>query len=303
MKKFAIGIAHHKKGEFYTKEPYIPIQVGAVYKEDWGIQKDNEGDNISYANPYCSEMTAVYWIWKNTCADYKGLFHYRRFLNYNNKAWISRLPQLFIYLTSKVISPFVRDVNYAYASYTNHIIREKDVAGYLSKFAEYLEKDVEKNHVDCYCLGSIINSNRKMKSILKESIGLWHYDIACKILKEEMPHFYPYFEKTLYSGRFHSCNIIIAKSTIFEEYCNIMFSFLERYHGIMNEGIDSEIINKAMTRDSGYIAEIITDAFIVMLKERGAKVKGMGQVTVETLQTSESQAFSSFWSKVKEALR
>lgn len=64
--------------EFVDQGPYIPIQVGAVYNKDLGIQKDSDGDNISVDNPYCSEMSAMYWIWKNVDADYKGLFHYKR---------------------------------------------------------------------------------------------------------------------------------------------------------------------------------------------------------------------------------
>ena len=64
---------------------YIPLQVGRALHEDYGYLGDNTGDNISDKNPYYSELTGLYWIWKNyTDADYLGLCHYRRyFLNQN----------------------------------------------------------------------------------------------------------------------------------------------------------------------------------------------------------------------------
>ncbi len=64
---------------------YIPLQVGAALHEHYGYLCDDTGDNISDKNPYYSELTGLYWIWKNAAdTDYIGLCHYRRyFLNQN----------------------------------------------------------------------------------------------------------------------------------------------------------------------------------------------------------------------------
>ena len=48
--------------------------------------RDNMGDGISEKNGNYSELTGLYWIWKNRLCiqkdeDYYGLTHYRRFLN------------------------------------------------------------------------------------------------------------------------------------------------------------------------------------------------------------------------------
>lgn len=62
---------------------YVPLQVGRALHDDYGYAGDDTGDNISEKNPCYSELTGLYWIWKNGVpADYIGFCHYRRyFLN------------------------------------------------------------------------------------------------------------------------------------------------------------------------------------------------------------------------------
>ena len=66
---------------------YHPLHVGRTLKEDLGYQGDDTGDNISDLNMYYSELTGLYWAWKNVRnTEYIGLCHYRRyFLNGHNK--------------------------------------------------------------------------------------------------------------------------------------------------------------------------------------------------------------------------
>lgn len=77
-----ILVATHKPCEMPKDDVYMPIQVGKALHPDLnlGYQSDNEGENISEKNPYYSELTAIYWAWKNLEADYVGLVHYRRHL-------------------------------------------------------------------------------------------------------------------------------------------------------------------------------------------------------------------------------
>lgn len=77
-----IIVAVHKQCEMPKDDIYLPVQVGKSLNlnKDFGYQTDNSGENISSKNPYYSELTALYWGWKNLDVDYIGLVHYRRFL-------------------------------------------------------------------------------------------------------------------------------------------------------------------------------------------------------------------------------
>ena len=55
--KTKILIAIHKEYETPKDELYLPLHVGAEGKQDLGLKKDNEGENISCLNPYFCELT------------------------------------------------------------------------------------------------------------------------------------------------------------------------------------------------------------------------------------------------------
>ena len=71
----------HKKFEVPPDPMYVPLQVGRAVHEDLGYTGDDTGDNISAKNCYYSELTGLYWVWKNVKdTDYVGVCHYRRYL-------------------------------------------------------------------------------------------------------------------------------------------------------------------------------------------------------------------------------
>jgi hypothetical protein len=58
---------------------YLPLHVGRAGIEDIGFKGDDTGENISARNDMYSELTGLYWAWKNMDCDYLGLVHYRRY--------------------------------------------------------------------------------------------------------------------------------------------------------------------------------------------------------------------------------
>lgn len=75
-----IVVATHKPYRMPDDPVYLPVQVGkSLHPElDLGFATDDDGENISRRNGEFSELSALYWLWKNVDASYKGLVHYRR---------------------------------------------------------------------------------------------------------------------------------------------------------------------------------------------------------------------------------
>lgn len=74
-----IIVACHKKCDVPDDSNiYLPVHVGAEGKELFGFTPDDTGENISAKNFMYSELTGLYWAWKNLDCDYLGLVHYRR---------------------------------------------------------------------------------------------------------------------------------------------------------------------------------------------------------------------------------
>lgn len=79
--KTEIFVCTHKKFEPPKDSLYVPLQVGRALHPALGYLEDNQGDHISIRNPWFSELTGIYWVWKNKKdIDIAGICHYRRFL-------------------------------------------------------------------------------------------------------------------------------------------------------------------------------------------------------------------------------
>jgi hypothetical protein len=95
--KLKIYVCSHKFVELNLSSNRQFILAGASGKnmDNFpGWLRDDVGDNISHKNSNYSELTVIYWIWKNAKEDYVGIEHYRRFFtpclfhsfSYDNKS-------------------------------------------------------------------------------------------------------------------------------------------------------------------------------------------------------------------------
>lgn len=72
-------IAAHKPYWMPDDQLYLPVCVGADTNGPIeGYAADNTGDNICQKNPRYSELTALWWGWRNLDCPALGLVHYRR---------------------------------------------------------------------------------------------------------------------------------------------------------------------------------------------------------------------------------
>jgi len=114
-----IYVMTHKKFEEPTDEMYIPVHVGRAlhpYNEEMSAYLgDDSGDNISVKNDLYSELTGLYWIWKNDCkSDVVGVCHYRRYL-LNSSGLMFRENEIKLLLEQcDVITTKNLDLNFSY---------------------------------------------------------------------------------------------------------------------------------------------------------------------------------------------
>ncbi len=83
-----IFIISHKKIIENFKPPFIPFYVGKA-ADDNSEFNDRTGDSIHDKNPYYSELTAQYWIWRNLLIkedpnENIGFCHYRRYFSFDS---------------------------------------------------------------------------------------------------------------------------------------------------------------------------------------------------------------------------
>lgn len=163
VKNLKILVCSHKKVELPTQDYYLPIQVGAAMaNEHWGIQRDDEGDNISNKNKLYSELTAHYWAWKNLHdIKYVGLAHYRRYLKFDSEEQIiGLLANYDIILPKRLVLPHSNGDN------LSEVLTREDVyilVAVIKKISPEYIRDVEnylcKSNKNCCCNMFITNNN------------------------------------------------------------------------------------------------------------------------------------------------
>lgn len=85
--RIVVAVASHRPYPAPRDPAYLPVHVGralhpelAAEMDALGYVGDDTGDSVSSRNAELCELTALWWVWRNVEADYKGLVHYRRHL-------------------------------------------------------------------------------------------------------------------------------------------------------------------------------------------------------------------------------
>ena len=146
-----IVVATHKPYWMPIDDIYVPLQVGKQGRQGIGFLGDDTGDNISNKNANYSELTGLYWAWKNIDADYVGLVHYRRHFSVkvckDKKASVLTrdqleailrgtdviLPKRRMYYIETIYSHYAHTLDGTHLDKTRSIIAQKH-PGYLESF-------------------------------------------------------------------------------------------------------------------------------------------------------------------------
>jgi hypothetical protein len=187
--KLSIYTLTHKRFDVPPDPMYVPLRVGSAGNEDFGYLRDDTGENISRLNCYYSELTGLYWIWKNVKdKDYVGTCHYRRYLiNEQDKIFTRQeyeklLAEYDLITTRKVHL----NNSYHYGFSANHNIAALDAAGDVIRemYPEYHDTFVRLvNGPDTY-FGNIFVTRKDLYDEYCEWLFSIFFEVAARISLE-----------------------------------------------------------------------------------------------------------------------
>ena len=113
-----IFVFHYKPDSVIANNSeYVHLWAGkdGAKKYD-GFIGDDTGENISKKNKYYSELTGLYWVWKNTKPEIVGSCHYRRYFTVAQEPILYRLKRL-LYLPTGLLKKrfgliYTQNINY-----------------------------------------------------------------------------------------------------------------------------------------------------------------------------------------------
>ncbi|MDR0897794.1 MAG: DUF4422 domain-containing protein [Oscillospiraceae bacterium] len=168
---------------------YLPLHVGKNGQEGFGLKGDDTGDNISDKNYLYSELTGLYWAWKNIDADAIGLVHYRRYLTARSRLGYRLRGKWNSLLT---------------AQQAERALRHADVV--LPRKRWYI----------------IETSYSHLANYLPECVPAFARDYV----KSLSPQYAQAWDQAMNRRWQHNCNMFIMKKEVFDGYCTWLFDVL-----------------------------------------------------------------------------
>lgn len=192
MKETKIFIASHKSYKMPQAEEYSPVWAGATRSQTFCDQftGDNTGDNISDRNWQYNELSVLYWGWKNTSADIKGLAHYRRLLGRK-----PRQDDFDNLLTGGEIDQLLEKHDV--------IVSPPRKFYFMTAYSHY------------------VNSQANMKPVHANDLA-----VLREIIATHCPKYLPALEEVYRSRSAHMLNIFIMREPLFNDYCTWLFDIL-----------------------------------------------------------------------------
>lgn len=234
--KATVLVAAHKAFKYESfGDSYQVIQVGSAgAKTRLPYLHDDVGENISAKNNTYCELTALYWGWKNLGSDIKGLCHYRRYLAHH---WFA-------------------------VNQKKNVLTDEELRQYLQKYDLLVSKPGYRTlELSWYPMGCGLEHDR-------------HYVYTKRAIHNICPEYLPAFER-VYHGRFICpLNIVIGKSSVFDDYCSWLFSVAQEIERLLDED------GGVPPREIGFITERLLSVYIEKNKD-SLKVKGFPVAQVD----------------------
>lgn len=282
-----ILVCCHKNPVFFDSDLLLPIHVGKKNaQKDLGIQGDDTGINISERNGLYCELTGTFWAWKNVNADYIGICHYRRFFSFKCKNNLRLKARQFYQKCRQILNVFKRfpysNTAYYKSRYliTNIDTLEADIHQFDLDFNLFIKK---RPSVDVFALKEVVYGTVTNEQEFSSVCGRYHVDIIKRLVENYYPEIYPSVVDTLKSNSLHYANMVIMKKETFNNYCKFLFDILQCHLlSLKDSGYIISENEKAVSRLSGYLGELLTSSYVEYIKKKDKKkVKLLSQIQFE----------------------
>lgn len=249
-----IAVAYHKYSPFIQNDCLLPMQVGKVCSDiELNMQGDDTGDNISEKNFGYAELTAIYWLWKNSKADIKGLFHYRRFLDLN----------LDTMHKNDDIYEVPLSENFMSTNFVNELaLSKKNIMSLLQNFTILTRR---KEDLRTW-------SNYTVRSHYAAMHHLEHLEKALDIIKKDHPSYYATAQELVQGTKSYYTNMFIMDCKHYNEYCTWMFDILFKIEKTLNLYDKTLAPNTKRARWAGFLGERLTAIYIQKQINDGQKI-------------------------------
>ncbi len=233
------------EGIVVSNNIYVPVWAGKNGKKNEPLfTGDDSGDNISDKNKYYSELSGIYWVWKNTDTEIVGTCHYRRYF--------TNADEPFFYRVRRALFFFAGLMKKRHGLiYTNNINRWKPMI---------LSQDEVINILGHY--DAILPVKRKLRQSIKQHYNKYHNPndliLIRNILSEYYPGYLKSYEDVLNSNRLFANNMFILRRKNFEELMNWLFFILFRFE----EKIDKDNYKGYQERIFGFLSERLVTVWV-----------------------------------------
>ena len=226
--KIVVAVAAHKPYRMPDDLVYLPLHVGRALHPEVAdsmgprFAGDDTGSSISERNAIYSELTGLWWLWRNVDADYKGLVHYRRHFR-----------------TSDPSRRRARDR-------FERIASEADFRALIDAGAEVIVPRRRSYYIET------------MRSHWDHTMPPEQLDVAWAAVAELEPAYLPALDQVLAGTGAHLFNMCVMRADLMDAWCAWLFPVLdETCRRLPPEGYDT-----FLARYPGRVSELLLDAWL-----------------------------------------
>ncbi|MCD7735932.1 MAG: DUF4422 domain-containing protein [Lachnospiraceae bacterium] len=265
-----VYVATHKKVELKLPDYCRLIQVGSALHDrmDGYLHDDEWEPHISDKNESYCELTALYFLWKHSEAEIKGLFQYRR-LFYNGKPLSCNR----CFITEKA------------GQIAETCLTESQIREYLNEYDIIDEIPFTPGLITA-------------KAALERCCYPEDIEKLDRVICEYYPEYYETFKRVMGLRNLSYCNMLIAKRETFDAYCEWLFGVLARCEALISVS-SYDIAHK---RVFGFFGEILMDVWIRQQELKEKHVPRLRVLEYSTNKTGFGRIFFCVKSELLQAL-